>query len=363
MPIWAFSYFVGWDVLHPLIHQMEMDNFLGRCLDDKYSVESLIASGGMGEIYLARQKGTGRLVAIKKLKPELYNDHVAVQRFITEAHLYGKVTHPNAVKLYDVLTVDGQLCIVMEYVKGKTLSHYVKSGYVFSTRQIIDIGIQIADALASFHLEGFIHRDLKPDNVMLIETVPGRFSVKILDFGIAKLKAGRLQTLTQNGMIVGTPEFMSPEQCYGQPIDSRVDIYSFGILLFVIICGHLPFEASNALAVLHKQATEPLPEMKRPDQSKIPPGLEDLVRKCTMKQADDRYPSFMDVITDLTALQEGRKPCAERASVFRGLNPTKVTNKSENAQDTGGESRLKQWLIFGIVVLLIVITVTIIVYI
>ncbi|MBQ8037013.1 MAG: serine/threonine protein kinase [Proteobacteria bacterium] len=296
-----------------------MDDLVGKCVEDKYDVEKLIASGGMGEVYLAHQKGTEQIVAIKKLKREYYQDHVAVERFINEAKVYGRVTHPNAVKLHDVLNVDGQLCIVMEYVDGKTLAQYVDEHYVFSMRQIIDIALQIADALAAVHKAGIVHRDLKTDNIMLIESVSDRFAVKILDFGIAKIKDGCPNTLTQQGTLVGTPAFMSPEQCYGMPADHRSDIYSYGLILFFIICGRLPFEASSALAMMHKQADEPLPALKRPDSSKVPGGLEGIVQKCTMKKAEDRYQSFVDVIADLTCLQEGRKTSVERSAAYAGI--------------------------------------------
>ena len=129
-----------------------------------------------------------------------------------EARSYGKITHPNAVKLHDLLNVKGQICIVMEFVAGKTLTQYIESGYVFSLRQIVDISLQIADALGTVHRAGIIHRDLKTENIMLMETVPGRFSVKILDFGIAKMLDKPVDRKTKDGLIVGTPEFMSPEQ-------------------------------------------------------------------------------------------------------------------------------------------------------
>lgn len=298
----------------------DVDNFLGKCIDGKYYIQEKIASGGMGDVYLARQKGVGQEVAIKKLKREYYQDRVIVERFINEARLYGRVTHPNAVKLHDLLNVNGQICIIMEYVHGKTLTQYVESGYVFSARQIIDIGLQIADALATMHQAKIIHRDLKTENIMLMETVSGRFSVKILDFGIAKFKDGRSNAMTQEGVIVGTPEFMSPEQCYGTPVDHRADIYSFGILMYVIICGRLPFEAGSALALLQKQVSEPLPGLVRPDGGAVLSGLEGIVRKCAMKSPDERYQSFVEVISDLTCVQEGRETSLDLAAVDRGHN-------------------------------------------
>ena len=337
-----------------------MDDFLGKCIDGKYEIKKLIASGGMGEVYLAQQKGTGQEVALKKLKREYYQDSVVVERFINEARLYGRVTHPNAVKLHDIIDVDGQLCIVMEFVAGKTLTHYVETGYSFSTRQIVDIGIQVADALATLHQAGIIHRDLKTDNIMLLETVSGRFSVKILDFGIAKFKDGRSNSLTQQGVIVGTPEFMSPEQCYGMPVDQRADIYSFGILLYVIICGHLPFEASTALALLNKQANEPLPDIKRPDSAKIPLGLEGVVRKCTMKKPEDRYQSFADVIADLTCLQDGRTTSLELDVVSLGKRRTRLVKALESPQEEANEISRKYYFIMGVGALILVVAVVVI---
>ncbi|MBQ9241858.1 MAG: protein kinase [Proteobacteria bacterium] len=316
----------------------DVDNFLGKCIDGKYYIQEKIASGGMGDVYLARQKGVGQEVAIKKLKREYYQDRVIVERFINEARLYGRVTHPNAVKLHDLLNVNGQICIIMEYVHGKTLTQYVESGYVFSTRQIIDIGLQIADALATMHQAKIIHRDLKTENIMLMETVSGRFSVKILDFGIAKFKDGRSNAMTQEGVIVGTPEFMSPEQCYGTPVDHRADIYSFGILMYVIICGRLPFEASSALALLQKQVSEPLPELVRPDGSAVLSGLEGIVRKCAMKSPDERYQSFVEVISDLTCVQEGRETSLDLAAVDRGKEQVEGASADVHESESADKS-------------------------
>ena len=282
------------------------DSFVGRCIDDKYFIVRRIAAGGMGEVYLARQKGVGQEVAIKKLHSEYYRDKGIVSRFIDEARSYGRITHPNAVKLHDLLNVNGQLCIVMEYVNGRTLTDYIEKGTVFTTRQITDIGLQLADALWTVHQAGIIHRDLKTENVMLLETAPGRYSVKILDFGIAKMRDKPTDKHTKDGVIVGTPEFMSPEQCYGQGVDQRSDIYSFGILLYVMVCHGVPFENTSPMAVLNMQVHDPMPKMSRPDGGAIPAGLEAIVGHCMMKDPKDRYPSFSEVITDLTRLQEGR---------------------------------------------------------
>ena len=257
----------------------EVDPFVGKCIDNKYYITERIASGGMGVVYLAMQKGVGQEVAIKKLHSMYYQNPTIVERFINEARSYGKISHPNAVKLHDLLNVNGQICIVMEYVKGRTLTQFLQSGYLFSIRQIIDISLQLADALGTVNQAGIIHRDLKTENVMLLETVPGRFSVKILDFGIAKFLDKPPQQSTEAGLIVGTPEFMAPEQCYGHPVDNRVDIYAFGVLMYAMICGKLPFTAESQMAVMQMQISAPVPTMVRPDKSEVHPGLEAIVLK------------------------------------------------------------------------------------
>ena len=314
------------------------DAFVGKCIDKKYYVRERIAAGGMGEVYLAIQKPACQEVAIKKLHEEYYRDKVAVERFMNEAHSYARITHPNAVKLYDLLNIHGQICIVMEFVHGKTLTAYIESGYLFSTRQIIDISLQIADALATVHQAGIIHRDLKTENIMLMETVPGRFSVKILDFGIAKIKGQRPNQTTKEGILVGTPEFMSPEQCYGQDIDYRSDIYSFGILLFVMVCCKLPFTADTAIGLLQKQVSEPTPPCSRPDHTEVPQGLEAIIRKCMEKIPDQRYQSFADVITDLEYMQEHRETSI--AIPLNAIDPTTPNDSRDNARDNARDITL-----------------------
>ncbi|MBO5753751.1 MAG: protein kinase [Proteobacteria bacterium] len=302
------------------------DAFVGKCIDNKYYIEKKLAAGGMGVVYLARQKGVGQEVAIKKLHAYNYSDKVIVERFIDEARSYGRITHPNAVKLHDLLNVNGQICIIMEFVHGKTLTHYIEESYPFTMRQIVDISLQIADALGTVHQAGIIHRDLKTENIMLMETVSGRFSVKILDFGIAKMMDKPAGRTTQEGVIVGTPEFMSPEQCFGNPVDHRADIYSFGILMYVMVCGRLPFIADQALALLQMQVNTPVPAMTLPDGSKVPSGIEAIVLKCLEKDPKNRYQCFADVITDLTCCQEGRQISI---AVAQAISPETDDNTTE----------------------------------
>ena len=151
------------------IFEEQSNSFVGKCLDNRYDIIKLIASGGMGDVYLARQRGVGLDVAVKKLHDAFYKDPEVVAQFVEEARLYARITHPNAVKLHDLLNVKGQICIIMEYVHGQTLTSFIDSGFIFSIRQILDIGLQLADALGAVHNAGVIHRDLKSQNVMLLK--------------------------------------------------------------------------------------------------------------------------------------------------------------------------------------------------
>lgn len=283
-------------------------NLVGKCINNKYIVTKRIAEGGMGEVYLARQQGIDQEVAIKKLHRDLCSNQKLVDRFITEAKSYGKISHPNAVKVHDLLNVNGELCIVMEYVKGKTLTSYIESEYAFSQNQVIHIALQVADALATAHDAGIIHRDLKTENIMLLETVSGRFSAKILDFGIAKVADAPTDGQTCQGTILGTPEFMSPEQCCGKAIDGRSDIYSFGIILYVMLSGRLPFLSESKVGVIGQQLNCFPPKLRRKDGETVSPELEYVTMKCLRKEPKDRYQRFADVIQDLELIQEGKVP-------------------------------------------------------
>ncbi len=324
----------------------EKTGLVGKCINNKYIVTQKIAEGGMGEVYLARQQGIEQEVAIKKLHASLCQNQTLVDRFVTEARAYGKISHPNAVKVHDLLNVNGELCIIMEYVKGKTLTHLLDSGYTFSQRQIIDISLQIADALATVHQAGIIHRDLKTENIMLLETIPGRFSVKILDFGIAKVTDAPTDGKTAEGMLLGTPEFMSPEQCCGEKIDLRSDIYSFGVLLYAITSGSLPFSAENKLAILGQQVNMAPAQLRLRDGSLAPAGLDAITMRCLRKKRENRYQNFAEVITDLTALQEGKDPVIAKIEEARQSDASLPPSQDENKPVKSSSSLSEQTEIF-----------------
>ncbi|MFA5624248.1 MAG: serine/threonine-protein kinase [Bradymonadales bacterium] len=285
--------------------EKEEDNFVGKLINGRYLVKRKIAAGGMGEVYLATQTGIEQDVAIKKLYKHLYREESIVRRFVNEARSYAKITHPNAVKIHDLLNVNGELCIIMEFVRGKTLTQYLKERYHFSLEQILTIAMQLADALGTVHREGIIHRDLKTENIMLQETIPGRFSVKVLDFGIAKI-VDNTEHQTEHGLIFGTPEFMSPEQAYGIDIDHRADIYAFGVLLYCMVVEKLPFSGDSKLEILRKQVDEEPPKPKLWDGTPVDMRLEAIILKCLQKKKEDRYQDFSEVITDLSLLSRNK---------------------------------------------------------
>jgi serine/threonine protein kinase len=289
---------------------------VGMVLMEKYVIQSLLARGGMGEVYLAEHRGIGQKVAVKVLNRRFHGNDTVRQRFINEARSSGRLTHPNAVKTYDQEQLpDGTVYLIMEYVPGVTLSEHLDANGPLPLKRLLQLAMQLADVLLFAHQQGVVHRDLKPDNVMLIESSPGRFQAKVLDFGIAKL-LGEQGQLTEAGMVFGTPEFMSPEQAEGIDVDHRTDIYAFGMLLYYMAVQALPFAAENKLVVLNKQIHEiaKAPSVLCPSVP-IDQGLEAVIMKCIRKHREDRYQSFSEVLSDLDALEAGLPPLArsERA--------------------------------------------------
>src|SRR5664279_908512 len=247
------------------------DPFIGReILGGEYLVLEKIGTGGMGSVYKASQPSMNRMVAIKILHPKLANRKDLTSRFRREARAMSQLTHPNTVKvfMYGELEEDGSLCIVMEMLEGKNLNQAVRKDGPIPQERAISILIQVCGALQEAHDLGIVHRDLKPENIFLSRQGGINDYPKVLDFGLAKVTERQMNPgsiiLTQEGMVFGTPEFMSPEQAQGKTLTPGSDIYSLATILYEVLTGKLPFDAKNAMDFLQLHVTgKPIPLSER----------------------------------------------------------------------------------------------------
>ena len=270
-----------------------------------YEVEELLGKGGMGMVYRARDTRLGRSVALKVLRPELLQDPDRRRRFIQEARAASAVNHPAIAQIYEIEESGDLTFIVMEHVDGSTV-HKLVERKELDLSAALEVGVQVGDALARAHEAGIVHRDIKSDNVMV--TRDGH--PKILDFGLAKLLDPRtgdggsgtslLETVTrtQAGMILGTIAYMSPEQARGLPTDRRSDIFSFGILLYEMAAGKVPFQGVSALDTLHAIAFEPI-EPLAAHRGDLPYTLQRVIDRCLRKKPEERYQNMREVVTEL----------------------------------------------------------------
>jgi serine/threonine protein kinase len=226
--------------------QRSDDALIGTTLPGGYVILELVGVGGMGRVYRAEQKALGRTVAVKIIHPHLLGDESASVRFITEARATSRLNHPNSVGVIDFGKNGGQLYLVMEFLRGRDLARVTYDDGSLPFRRIVDILCQVLAALAEAHHLGIIHRDLKPENIVLEPMRTGGDFVKVVDFGLAKMKVEVVPTnITIPGIVCGTPDYMAPEQGRGDAIDARSDLYACGVILFQLLTGRLPFEAES----------------------------------------------------------------------------------------------------------------------
>ncbi|MDH3717052.1 MAG: serine/threonine protein kinase [Planctomycetota bacterium] len=269
----------------------------GRELGD-YHLLRRLGKGAMAEVYLAEQKSLGRQVAFKVLKPELASDQTYVRRFEMEARAAAALVHGNIVQIYEVGHVDGVQFIAQEYVPGQNLAQVLARSGNLEVPVAVGIMRQVAVALAKAAEQGIVHRDIKPENLMLSSSG----EVKVADFGLARITQGTDQLqLTQVGVTMGSPLYMSPEQVEGKRLDPRSDIYSFGVTCYQMLAGRPPFSGDTALSVA-VQHLKNLPEPLENIRVDLPPGLCRIVHKMLSKSAQDRYADGAEVLRDLRAL-------------------------------------------------------------
>lgn len=247
----------------------------------KYRVESRLGRGGMGTVYKAVDETLGREVAIKSLNADV-SDAALLKRFRAEAVTLARLNHPNIATLFELTEHEGQLLMIMEFVRGETLDRMAQHAGPMAVERASRLALQVLDALGHAHRSGIVHRDLKPANVMLTESG----LVKVMDFGLARMIG--TEHLTNDGFMVGTPAYMSPEQVLGREIDGRTDLYAVGVVLYRLLTGQLPFSAESGIAMVQKQINdEPTPARQvRPD---LPEAAEAILMRALAKSADARY--------------------------------------------------------------------------
>ena len=345
----------------PAPPKARVDPLIGRNVGSRYTITKRIGAGGMGVVYKAKQGAVDRDVAIKVLitKPSEDNDEydTLVKRFHLEARAASRLSHPNTITIYDFGNDDGLLYIAMEFLDGLSLDEVLKSG-TLTVQRTVRIVMQICHSLAEAHKNNIIHRDIKPDNIFLVNMGGDNDFVKVLDFGVAKIKGpSKDKTLTKAGMIFGTPKYMSPEQARCMPLDSRSDVYSVGILMYQMLMGTVPFDAEDHISILLMHCSEPADIFgtRRPDLD-IPPELEAVVFKAIMKDRDARYQSIDEMATVLDQIANKYQFVANTAvlpvvsgfatSINQAVTPIpgSLTPPPTNTADTGGGFNLADTL-------------------
>ncbi|MCB9610925.1 MAG: serine/threonine protein kinase [Sandaracinus sp.] len=287
------------------------DPLIGRVLDQRYRIETVLGAGGVGVVYRAEHTGLRRPVALKVLRHGFEENPHLRRRFEREARVLSQLSHPNVVALTDYGIADGLPFLVMELLEGRTLEDLLEEEGPPAPRVALDIVRAVVRGLAFAHDRGVLHRDLKPGNVFLQSLPDDPHHVKLLDFGLAKLlvdeetTSGEEPTLTKAGTIVGTPAYMSPEQASGGRVDPRSDVYSAGLMLFELLSGRVPFDEPRRADLLRAHLVEPVPDPEglRPGLTLAPP-LRELLLRCLAKEASDRYADGSALVAALDALPD-----------------------------------------------------------
>ncbi len=307
------------------------DPYLGREVAGQFRVIEKIGSGGMGAVYKAEQPEMRRFVAIKILHSRYLSRKDLVTRFKREARAMSHLSHPNTARvfLYGQLE-DGACYFVMEYLEGRNLAQTVRREGPMEPMRAINVMIQACGALEEAHRAGIVHRDLKPENIFLTSQGGIDDFPKLLDFGLAKVSERQMRPgsliLTQEGMVFGTPEFMSPEQARGETLDGRSDLYSLGVILYELLTGKLPFDANQPMEYIQRHIKEtPIPLSERAPDREFPPGLEDVLMRTLAKKPEDRFASAAEFANALKMVARGQVMTGAMRAISMSAPPNEAS--------------------------------------
>lgn len=316
--------------------EVEADAIVGRRIFGDYVIRKKLGEGGMGAVYLAENANIDQRIAIKVLHGEAAQNDELVKRFNREAKAISRLTHPNIIRVFIFgRTEDDLVYLAMEFVEGKPLRNVLAEAGVFEELRAIKVMRQALHALQEAHDMGIVHRDLKPDNIMITHFRGVKEYVKVLDFGIAKVKEpdGSQQKLTQAGVVYGTPEYLSPEQAQAKELDGRSDVYSMGCILYELVTGRVPFQSNTAVAIL---ASHVYDQPKRPAEvakRSISPEMDRIIMKAMEKDPKDRYQTTMEFLSDLEDL-EGKLAgeAVTKTAILDASQMSAILNASKRAE-------------------------------
>ncbi|MBA3538332.1 MAG: serine/threonine protein kinase, partial [Deltaproteobacteria bacterium] len=310
------------------------DERIGRLVEDRYKILHSMASGSMGAVYKAERVPVGKLVAIKFLHASFANDSEFLIRFERETQVMSRLTHPNCVSVVDFGVWEGSPYLVMDFVSGRTLRSIIDDGPIEIPRALL-LGRHIAAGLAHAHTHEVVHRDVKPANIMVSDEIGTGERVRVLDFGLARLRGAGGRDATQSNVVVGTPNYMAPEQTVGGGlVDARTDVYATGVVLFEMIAGEKPFQAEETMQLLGMHRGAPIPRLadRMPPGVEIPPGVQEVIDTAMAKRPEDRFQTAVELADALGAVIEalaGARPIGElRIPVSAAV---KTTMKSTGA--------------------------------
>src|SRR5262245_47160210 len=324
-------------------------SLLGMTLDKKYYLESELGVGGMGTVYRARRLLIGDKVAVKVLHPDQMSDYQAIERFRREAQTAARLKHANLINIFDFgVSNEGILYQAMELAEGETLRQMIEREGTISETVSAEIIRQVCAGLDEAHREGVVHRDIKPENILILKTTSG-IQVKVLDFGIVALSDSNVDKLTRTGTVLGTPHYMSPEQCMGSELDGRSDIYSLGVVLFEMLTGEVPFKSPTPSAIVIQQVNQAPPQLRSVNPN-ISPAIEAVVLHALAKTPDARPQSAGEMANELISAAGGTHAFFKTPSY--PTTPQQSRSMLEIGNPTSGSARNPAVLLITLTLLL-----------